>query len=169
MSAGINFCVRCGQPLQDREAFGKIRRTCSGCGYIHFLDPKVAAIVFIVDANRVLLVKRAENPEKGKWSLPGGFVDAGEDPREAAIREAYEETGLRVKITRLLEVFYHPSLNSSPTPIVIAFEAQMIGGALGAADDAEEVAWFATDSLPELAFASTHALISRWRVSLSCE
>ena len=169
MGAGINFCIRCGQPLQDREAFGKIRRTCSGCGYVHFLDPKVAAIVFIVDAHRVLLVKRAENPEKGKWSLPGGFVDAGEDPRKAAIREAVEETGLQVEITRLLDVFYYPSPNGSPTPIVIAFEAQMVSGVLCAADDAEEVAWFAADQLPELAFTSTHALINRWRTSLSCE
>lgn len=169
MSVDVNFCVRCGEPLQDRAVFGKIRRTCSGCGYIHFLDPKVAAIVFIVDEHHVLLVKRAENPEKGKWALPGGFVDAGEDPREAAIREASEETGLQVTITRLLDVFYFQSPNGSPTPIVIAFEAQMIGGVLCAADDAEEVSWFAADKLPELAFASTHALISRWRLSLSCE
>ncbi|MBI5931174.1 MAG: NUDIX hydrolase [Chloroflexi bacterium] len=167
MTTGINFCVRCGQPLQDRAMFGKIRRTCPGCGYIHFQDPKVAAIAFIVDANRVLLVKRAENPEKGKWSLPGGFVDAGEDPRQAAIREAFEETGLQVEITHLLEVFFHPASNGNP--IVIAFSAQIIGGALCAADDAEEVAWFTAETLPELAFDSTHALINHWRTSQSSE
>lgn len=169
MGGGINFCVRCGQALQDRLAFGKIRRTCPGCGYIHFQDPKVAAVAFIVDANRVLLVKRAGDPEKGKWSLPGGFVDGGEDPREAAVREAYEETGLRIKVTRLLEVFYHPSPSSSATPIVIAFEAEQMGGELVAADDAEDVAWFRADRLPELAFASTHALLQQWRLSQSCE
>lgn len=169
MSTGINFCIQCGQPLQDREAFGKIRRTCPGCGYIHFHDPKVAAVAFIVDDFSILLVKRAENPEKGKWSLPGGFVDGGEDPREAAIREVYEETGLHVTVNRLLDVFYHPSQSSNLTPIVIAFEVHVIGGTLCAADDAEEVAWFTADKLPELAFASTHALISRWRASLSCE
>jgi 8-oxo-dGTP diphosphatase len=150
------FCPRCGHALADEMRFNKLHRVCPACNYIHFANPKVAAVVFIEDGSRVLLIKRAVDPERGKWALPGGFVDFGEDPRLAAVREVVEETGLNVEITGLLDVLF------GGVTIVIAYAARVIDGILGAADDVDEVSWFAPGELPELAFESTERLISRW-------
>lgn len=156
----INFCPQCGSAVQEAEAFGKLRRVCPSCGYIHFQNPKVAAVTFVQQAGKVLLVQRAVYPEIGKWALPAGYIDLGEDPQQAAIRETQEETGLHIEITTLLDVIFNGDQN--PPVIVIVYAAKMIGGVLCAADDVYDAQWFAPDHLPELAFASTRQIIERW-------
>ena len=91
----LNFCPRCGQALEDAFVFGRVRRVCPACGLVVFRDHKVAAAALVEDAaGRVLLVRRAWDPQRGYWSLPAGFVDEDESPPEAALRECREETGL---------------------------------------------------------------------------
>lgn len=136
---------------------GKPRPTCPQCGYIHYADPKVAAVVFIEQAGKVLLVRRGIQPEMGKWALPAGYVDYGEDPRLTAVREVREETGLEIDLTRLLEVMFTPPV------IVIIYAGVVISGRLQAADDAEAVDWFAPTHLPELGFSSTVMILQRWQ------
>ena len=159
-----DFCIRCGAALEDRLIYSEIRRTCSVCNHIHFYDPKVAAVTFIHNGETILLVRRAMDPEKGKWALPGGYVDANEDPRQAAIREVEEETGLHVTITRLLDINFTPPANGEQgiRPIVIIFEACIVGGSIHPQDDVDRVEWFTIDNLPELAFKSTFQTIQRW-------
>lgn len=159
----MKFCPRCGHPLEDALRFGQMRRVCAECGFIHFRDPKVAAVVTVIDADRILLVKRANSPEMGKWSMPGGFIDYGEDPREAAIREVREETGLDVRITTLIEVLGGDNVGGAS--IIILFEAEVIGGTLTPEDDAEEAVFFTQADLPrnDIAnFESTHLMLDRW-------
>jgi len=159
----MRFCPRCGQPLSDGLRFGKVHRVCEACGFIHFRDPKVAAVVFVTRDDRVLLVKRAVVPELGRWALPAGFIDYGEDPREAAIREVREETGLEVRITGLIDVL--GGAGSGSASIVILFEGEVAGGALAPGDDVDEVRFFSPDELPTdqiASFQSTHLLIQRW-------
>ncbi len=160
----INYCVRCGAAMEDRFAYGKIRRVCPACEHVHFTDPKVAAVVFLRDGDRVLLVKRAMNPERGKWALPAGYVDAGEDPRAAAIRETVEETGLEITIHRLLDVVFNPPIPNTfhGASIAIIYAGRVVGGTLQAQDDVDDVGWFTKDSLPEIAFLSTRQAIERW-------
>ncbi len=136
---------------------------CQACGFIYFRDPKVAAVVFVTHKGQMLLVRRAVIPELGKWALPAGFIDYGEDPREAAVREVREETGLDVRITELIDVLGGD--NSGSATIVILFRAEVTGGALAPEDDVSEVAFFSPEELPldEIAsFQSTHLLIRRW-------
>lgn len=102
------YCPRCATPLVTRPVSDKLRRVCPACGYIHFTDPKVGVGVLVVHEGRVLLVRRAVRPEIGKWSIPAGFLDQGEDPQVTAVREAQEETGLQVTIDHLLDVYYTP-------------------------------------------------------------
>ena len=156
----INFCPQCGSAVQEAEAFGKLRRVCPSCGYIHFQNPKVAAVTFVQQAGKVLLVQRAVYPEIGKWALPAGYIDLGEDPQQGAIRETQEETGLTIEIINLLDVIFNADQN--PPVIVIVYAARVIGGMLCAADDVHDAQWFAPDNLPELAFASTRQMIERW-------
>ncbi len=161
MRAAVNFCQVCGHAMIDRLAYGKSRRVCPECGYIHFTDPKVAAVVFIEKDHRVLLVRRAINPERGKWALPAGYIDDGEDPREAAIREVREETGLAIEITRLIDVQTGP--DSHGASIVIIYAARALDGIARPLDDADAVLWYAVgDPLPELAFESTRQMLDTW-------
>ena len=102
--ARISYCPLCGTALVLTEKFGRSRPTCPNCGWIHFSDPKVAAAVVLQQGGRVLLVRRINQPFRGRWTLPAGFVDAGEDPRKAAERECLEETGLSVHATRVIDV-----------------------------------------------------------------
>lgn len=154
-----NFCPLCGSPLQDAARFGAIRRVCPACNYVHFSDPKVAVVTFITQENRVLLVRRGVAPEEGKWALPAGYVDYGENPRDTAVRETQEETGLTIEIKSLFDVMFYQGQNAV---IVIIYEGKAVAGQLQAGDDAVEAGWFTPSELPELAFESTQAVIRKW-------
>ncbi len=154
----IAFCPLCGNALNTQLNFDKPRRTCIECGYVHYTDPKVGVGVLVVEDQKVLLVRRAMNPERGKWSIPAGFLDRGEDPKETAVREALEETGLEVVIEELVDVFYNPPRQGGAS-IFILYRANLVGGTAKAGDDADAVGFFARENLPELAFASTRAAI----------
>jgi 8-oxo-dGTP diphosphatase len=155
----IKFCSRCGGLMITKPVGDRPRRVCAGCGFIHFTDPKVGVGVMVVEDGRILLVKRRMNPERGKWSIPAGFLDRGEDPRETAVRETKEETNLDVRITGLIDVYTNP-LSKGGASIFILFRAELVGGVLQAGDDAADAGFFAPDGLPELAFASTREAIA---------
>ena len=146
--------------MRTQRVADKPRRICPSCRYVYFTDPKVGVGVAVVENGRLLLVKRAMNPERGKWSLPAGFVDQGEDPKETAAREALEETGLIVQIEGVLDVFHNPP-GAGGASVFILYRAQVIGGRLLAGDDAADAGFFALDQLPELAFTSTKAAVAR--------
>ncbi|MCA9934658.1 MAG: NUDIX hydrolase [Ardenticatenaceae bacterium] len=155
------YCPRCASPLETRLTFDKQRRVCPACGYIHFTDPKVGVGIVALRDGRILLVRRRMNPERGKWSIPAGFVDRGEDPRETAVREALEETNLHVAITGLIDVYFNPPKDGFSSSIFIMFRAEILGGEIQAGDDADAVDFFNLDDLPELAFASTLDAVAR--------
>ena len=156
-----HFCPICGSPLEMRQRHGRLRPVCVNCGHTVFFEPKVAVVVFVTDADHLLLVKRTIDPAKGMWALPAGFIDADEHPRAAAERETLEETGLTVSAGRLLDLLHRPDPDGY-ADIVIAYEAHVTGGALRAADDAADAAWFARNHLPEIALVTTHLLVQRW-------
>lgn len=154
----FKFCPLCGTPTIEKEVYGKVRVACPNCNWVHFEDPKVAAAVLIQQNGSILLARRIFNPNKGDWTLPAGFIDARENPEDAAIREALEETGLEVKITRLREIISGRE-HDRGADIVIVYDAEVIGGELQAGDDADEVAFFPLDQLPPIAFKATKKVI----------
>ncbi len=156
----INFCPRCGTPTTRRECFGAERPVCPQCGWLYFSDPKVAAATLIESEGRVLLVRRVNEPFRGMWTLPAGFVNGGEDPAEAAARECLEETGLTVRIARVLDVIYGKE-HERGADFVIVYQAEVLNGNLRAADDADAAEWFARDALPPLAFRATKQVLER--------
>ena len=105
MEADFSYCARCGHALIVEEVHGRLRPRCPDCGHIVFLDPKLAAVVLVAIDGKLLLVRRANEPALGEWSFPSGYVDRGEAVEDAAAREVREETGLIVKVTRLLGVY----------------------------------------------------------------
>lgn len=156
----IAYCPRCATPMITRMVGDKLRRACPTCQYIYFTDPKVGVGVLVVQDGKVLLVRRVMNPERGKWSIPAGFLDRGEDPKETAVREALEETGLLVEIEGLVDVYYNPPTQGGAS-IFILYRANLLGGELQAGDDADAVGFFGPNEMPELAFTSTLHAIQR--------
>ena len=157
-----NFCIACGQCLEERVAFGRLRPVCPDCGHIHFEEPKVAVGVLVEMDGQILLVQRANVPGKGKWTLPAGFIDAGEDPRAAAARECLEETGLQILVGELIDVL-HTREHPRGATIFIVYRGAITGGTAQANDDADAVRFFVPDDLPPLAFATTTEILKRWR------
>jgi 8-oxo-dGTP diphosphatase len=106
---------------------------------------------------RVVLVKRAQPPIQGQWSIPGGALEVGEFVRDAAIREAREETGLIVEPGELLGVYdrivRHADGRVQYHYVLVDFLCRPVGGELQAASDAAEVRWFTREELPELRLA----------------
>lgn len=154
--AAFRFCPVCGGPLESRllKNGEPQRLVCAACAFVFYLDPKLAVGTIITDeSRRVVLVRRAIEPGYGKWVFPGGFVDRGEEVRAAAVREAREETGLDVRIDRLVNIYSY----TGRTPVIVVYAATMIGGCLGCDDEGLEVRLFEPDAIPwdELAFRST--------------
>jgi 8-oxo-dGTP diphosphatase len=162
----VKFCPRCGTATALQKRFGKDRPVCPGCEYIHFDDPKVAAAVLVEQDGRVLLVRRNNEPYRGLWTLPAGFVDAGEDPARAAERECFEETGLVVRVKRVLDVIAGQE-HERGADFVIVYRAEVVGGNLSPDDDADAVEWFEYNNLPPLAFEATRKALD-WRNLHSC-
>ncbi len=154
----IQFCPRCGTALIQHIHSGKMRPVCPTCNWVYFPDPKVAVVILIRKDDHVLLVQRMFDPQKGDWTLPSGFVDAGEDPKAAAARECLEETGLVIDELKLLDVIYSHEYPRGAS-ILILYQAQVESGELSPGDDARQVAYFHIHDLPHLAFSSTHHIL----------
>ena len=166
MESDFVFCPRCATRLEIRPIGHELRPVCPSCHFVHFRDPKVAVIALITWNQQVLLSLRGVEPQKGKWSIPGGYMDAGEMPEAALRREMREEMALE-----LGEVNFHSFLPmANGRGIVLVFTATPASRrceALPAYDDVSEVRWFGRDRLPppeELAFDTTPHLLEIWRL-----
>ena len=156
------FCLRCGGVLQEQwvETEGRERPLCQNCGFILYRNPKVVAGVILSQDGRVLLLRRMIEPARGKWTFPAGFVELWESVEEAAIRETREEVSLEISELSLLNVY---SYRESPV-VTVVYHSRIIGGNPQAGQEAEEVAFFAPESLPweDLAFWSTRDALKDW-------
>jgi len=121
----------------------------------------VGVAVLVAQGRRVLLGRRRRGPRAGRWCLPCGYVEWGEEVREAARRELREETGLEGEIGRVIAVhsnFHDPE----KLAVGIWFEAHVVSGNLAAGDDLDAVQYFALDALPELAFCTDALVLAEW-------
>jgi len=151
----FRFCPKCGSELARKvvKANEPPRLVCSGCEFILFEDPKLAAGTLFRYEGKLVLLKRAIEPGYGKWVFPGGFVDRGERVVDAAIRETLEESGVVVETRGLIDVY---SATGSPI-VVVVYRAEIVSGEPRAADETLEVGLFDTSEVPwdNLAFPST--------------
>lgn len=154
--AVYRFCPQCGGDLERRllKTGDPHRLVCAGCGFIFYLDPKVAVgTIITVPGEGIVMVKRAIEPGLGRWVFPGGYVDRGELVEDAARREALEEAGLIIRLDGLVNIYSY----SSRSPIIIVYAATALGGTLAADEESSEVALFTQETIPWdlLAFRST--------------
>ena len=119
--------------------------------------PVIGVGAVILDGDRVLLVRRAHEPLKGEWSLPGGAVELGETLETAIAREVREETGLTVEVGPIVDVLdrlrYDPDGRVKYHYVLVDFLCRPTAGTLAAASDADAAAWATIDQLPELGVA----------------
>jgi len=154
----INFCHRCGDSLSKTIIEGKERPHCHSCSITIFSDPKVVAAVLIEMDDRLVMIRRANEPGQGLWSFPSGYVDRGETVETAAIREVREETGLNVSLTGFLGVY---STKNSHV-ILLVYAGIVKEGHLCPGHDAQEADLFDPNDLPELAFCRDREIICNW-------
>ncbi|MEW6673980.1 MAG: NUDIX domain-containing protein [Thermodesulfobacteriota bacterium] len=148
------FCHYCGNRLVRKYVEGGNRLFCETCRAPIYENPVPATSLVVTDAeNRVLLVKRDVEPKKGYWCLPGGFIELGEPPDLAALRELREETGLNGQIDKLLGVTADTS-DRYGNVLMIGYLVKCIDGSPAPGDDAAAVAYFRPEKLPEIAFSS---------------
>jgi len=100
------FCPYCGEKVIEKSFAGRIHCYCQKCDIIHYENPLPAVAALVLNhKDQLLLVKRSVEPAKGKWCLPGGFIEIDESIEEAALRELEEETGIKGEIDGLIDFF----------------------------------------------------------------
>jgi ADP-ribose pyrophosphatase YjhB (NUDIX family) len=164
----FKFCPRCGR-AQSEEPAGRAFR-CPGCDFLYYFNPAIAVAAFIADADqRVLFIRRAKDPAKGQWAIPGGFIDAGETAEEACRREVREEVNLELTSLEFLcsepnEYFFH----DVTYPVLdLFFVARTPAGHQAAAhDEVASVSWLEPGAVnpAEIAFPSMRAALQRYLV-----
>ena len=124
------------------------RPVCSRCDFVFYRNPVPAVAIILLKGETVLMVRRKHEPRKGGWSLPAGFIEHGEDIREAARREVKEETNLDIRLLRVVEVFsgFH---DPRAHVLLVVFLGEIAGGEAKAGDDASEICFFPLRALPD--------------------
>jgi ADP-ribose pyrophosphatase YjhB (NUDIX family) len=159
----LGYCFQCGTALVSRRQEDRERPTCPACGFIHYLDPKVAVAVILGDEDGVLLGRRCIDPGAGLWSFPAGYVNRGEVLEEAATREVLEELGLAVRLTGLVGVY---SERGAPVVLVVYAGEVEAGEPTPDGHEVSEVRRFALDALPEgMAFPHDRRVLADWKLA----
>lgn len=161
MSAPLTFCPVCAHRLELRESGGRLRPVCPKCGYVHYVNPVPTVGIVIEMEGGVVLIRRGHPPHKGRWAFPSGYVEADERLEEAAIREAEEETGLKVEIIELADVNSYPE-GPPASGVMVFYRARPVGGELRAGDDATEARVFRPEEAPLLPFRTHREMMAQW-------
>jgi len=165
--AHLEFCSNCGNLNHRGQIDGNLRYHCTVCATIHYENPKPTATLICPKGEEILLVKRAVEPGKGLWGLPGGFIEMNETPQMAAVRELKEETGLTGVVEKFLGTSSHfNTIHGDVLLLGMLINVSDISG-LQAGDDADKAEWFPLKSLPPLAFRSHTEIVNLYLENLS--
>lgn len=145
----LAYCYKCGTELESRKHEGRERYYCPECSKIRYRNSAPVAGVFVVRDNKVLLIKRGNEPHKGKWSYPAGYLEFDEKPEEGAVRELKEETGL-VSSEEELELvttihLEHPDKYVVGNAYAVGFDS--VEGKVRAGSDAEDAKFWTIEDM----------------------
>jgi 8-oxo-dGTP diphosphatase len=129
-----------------------MNRTGDAVRFVEGKSTKLAADAIIIQKGKLVLVRRAYPPFKGRFVLPGGFVEPGERTEDAAVREAFEETGLKTRVKRLVGVYSAPDRDPRGHVVSSVYELKATGGKLRTSDEVKEIGTFPLKRIPRLAF-----------------
>jgi ADP-ribose pyrophosphatase YjhB (NUDIX family) len=153
------YCINCGgvlvrrvPPDDDRE-----RGVCPACGHVHYVNPKLVVGCVIEHGGRILLCRRAIEPRYGQWTVPAGYLEAGETVADGAMREVREEACAAVEIVApyvLLDLTFVDQ-------VYLMFRARLREGGFAAGHETLEARLFAEDEVPwdRLAFSAVEVTL----------
>ena len=156
----FRFCPLCAEELvvlgsgPDRGRLG-----CRQEHFVHYDNPAVTAFALVERGGRFLVLERGEEPYRGCWDLPGGFVEAGESPLDAVRREIHEETGLQVGETTMLGAYTSRYGDEGKWTVDVAFHCKAPAGALDLSAESSDAAWVSLEEMPQLAFAGERSAL----------
>ena len=153
----FRYCPVCSNKLQSTTVRKNepSRLVCKdeSCKFVFYLDPKLVACAIVEKDNKIILLKRAFSPERGKWVMPGGYVDRGEVVEDAAVRETREECKIEIELRDILGIYSYDRYRE----VVIVYLADYKFGELAASDESTDVRLLDPEEIPwdSLAFEST--------------
>lgn len=153
MNIPINYCMKCGSKTEQLIPAGdqKLRHVCNECDTIHYQNPKIITGCLVEHDDKILLCRRAIEPQHGKWTLPAGFMENNETCSEGAIRETLEEANAKISQLRLYSVYDIPHISQ----VYMIYRAQLVDMEFSAGIESLEVKLFSKEDIPwtELAFS----------------
>jgi len=156
------YCPTCKDKLTRSEVDGDPLLNCKKCGFVFWNNPKPVVSTLINKDGKILMLKRAVEPFKDFWVLPGGFVKYEEEPEQAAMREIREEIGLSVKVGQLVEV-YRIGNDPRGAHIDIIYSTKVVSGFLKLESEVfREFDWFNSKSLPDKIAYGHREVIEKW-------
>lgn len=157
----INYkhCPQCKHQLIKKSGYPY----CKKCDITIYQNPKPTACIFLVNNNKILVNKRAIEPYKDAFDIPGGFLELGEHPEEAVIREVKEETGLDITIRDLVSVQKDRYGKGEDYLVNFYYVGQVTGGEMKAADDVKDLEWVPIENIPKMGFPSANEAVKDFR------
>ncbi|MCK5836113.1 MAG: NUDIX hydrolase [Desulfobacula sp.] len=142
----IKFCTACGGPTESKipTEDDHVRSVCTNCGLVHYNNPKMVVGTIPELNGQVLLCKRNIEPQKGKWTLPAGYLENGESVQEGAGRETLEETRARVQIVEPYRLFNIVFVDQ----VYFMFRAMLLSDKFGPTTESTEVRLFEEKDIP---------------------
>lgn len=152
----FQFCPFCGDRLSERKSEGTIKKYCRRDNWTYYPHVASATLAVITRPGKVLLVRRNKEPHRGMWTLPAGFLNYGELPEEALVREVKEETGLIVKRCKILAIRNTAKDSREPGQLLFFYRTWVFPDGsfenLTDKDENSEVAWKSLTNLPPIAW-----------------
>lgn len=158
----LKFCPICAGKLKRQTVEDRRRLVCSKCGYVIYHNAFPAVAIIIEKDGKIVLVKRKVAPRAGYWALPSGFIEYEESPKQTALREAFEETGFKIKIIDLVGIYFFNKFVLAHT-LGPTYYAKIVSGKLKPGSDVSEAKFFNPKNLPEkFAFPAQYLAIEDW-------
>lgn len=158
----MKFCSNCGNQVTQQIPDGdnRLRFVCHHCNTIHYQNPLVIVGVLPQYKEQILLCKRAIEPQKGRWTLPAGFLENDESTLDGALRECNEEANAKVVDSELYALYDIPYINQ----VYVFYRATLANKEFGPSSESSEVALFNEEDIPwdELAFPVVRAILKRY-------
>jgi 8-oxo-dGTP diphosphatase len=163
----FRYCPLCGDELIELVSGpDRGRPGCEQGHFVYYNNPAVIAFAFVERDGRYLVLERGQEPYRGCWELPGGFVEAGERPAESVRREIFEETGLRVEAPSILDAYTSRYGDDGKWTVDVAFHCQSPTGDLRLSAESSGAAWTAIEQIPDLAFAGERIALTELKQRL---
>lgn len=154
------FCPNCKTKLQRKPIHGLERLFCPKCDFVFWNNPKPSTSIILSHQGKVLMLKRARNPLKGYWVLPGGYLEYGEKPEDGIRRETKEEIGKEVKVEKLVGVYLD---DNDPRGISVDITYSGKGSLkVTLSEEHDEFEYFPLDKLPDKIAYQQREAISDW-------